>query len=153
MSAQGTGAGRPEQQILRAHIEAERAIDVAATMALVSDRPYWLMHPVLEIRDRSAIEELYVRTLPAPGHAELSEETIRAVEDPEVTTWGERFCIIEYPLAPERYPLHRGLILVLGFDDRAVSSERVYLLDPSTKDTVLGFFGPDFLDLPGVRRL
>ena len=141
------------REVLRGHNAAEHAADVETTMASVSAHPRWLMHPAYEIVGREAVEELYRRTLPQPGHVELGNETIRAVDDPDITSWGTNHCVIEFGRAPERYPLHQGFVLIVAFDGLAISEERLYLLNEEVARRVVDFFGADFATVPGVTRL
>ena len=135
------------------HIRMEHDIDLAHIMDTVADNPVWLIDPVYRIEGRVAVEELYRRTLPAPGHKELSVEALQALLDPDITSWGEDFFIMEYDRFPDRYPKHKGLTLVVQFEGDRVLSERVYLTDPEAKAKVRAFQGPDFAALPGVTLL
>ena len=153
MSPTGSSPESPIRPILRVHVAAEHSADVKSTMATVSDDPHWLIYPAFEIHGRGAIEELYSRILPNPDHILLGEETKRAIEDPDVASWGPDHCLVEYDRQPDRYPLHRGFVLIFETEGDKVSAERVYLLDPAAADGVIKFFGPDFADVPGVNRL
>lgn len=130
---------------LEAHIRGERARDLAALMAPLSDQPRYVI-PGYVLEGRAAVEAMYRQVLPLLG-PELSDEYLRALDDPAVTRWGEDHCVIEYS---DAYPLHRGMVVVVHFDGDRVRSENTYLTSADR------FAGAAALDMPagvpGVTR-
>src|SRR4029078_4546819 len=114
----------PLRSALLRHARAELEMDVDAVMVTVAPDPSWLIHPLWRITGRDAVRETYRRALPSTGHSDLSAETMRAFEDPRVTSWSESMCIVEYSVAPDDYPLHDGLTLTYHFKNDLVVSER-----------------------------
>lgn len=112
---------------LEAHIAAERRGDLDAIMAPLSDHPrYVLQERVLEGRDQ-------VRAMYAAGLDRLTDqnmdEYLRALDDPNVASWGDDHCVLEYS---DDYPLHRNMIVVIHFDaDGKVRSENTYWRGPN----------------------
>lgn len=136
------------KQSLRDHLAGELAGDLDATMAPLSDHPIWLI-PSYRIEGREAVRALYERVLNVMPAA-YTEEILRALDDPNVTHWGESHCVIEYS---DEYPLHRGWVLVVHFDGDRVAGEHGYQTLPDEIARSGGAFGADFDDLPGVTRL
>jgi hypothetical protein len=106
---------------LEAHIAGERARDIKALMAPLAANPSYAV-PGFILRGRPAIEEMYKRVLEVLS-PELSDEYLRALDDPAVTRWGEDHCVIEYN---ETYPLHCGMVVVVHFKDDLIVSENTY---------------------------
>ena len=112
---------------LELHIEGERRHDIDALMAPLSDNPrYVLQDTILEGRD--AIRSMYQQGFHGIT-PENMDEYLRALDDPEVTTWGNSHCVIEYS---DDYPLHKNMIVVVHFDERdKVKSENTYFRGPN----------------------
>jgi hypothetical protein len=140
-------------RVLLRHARAELDVDVDAVMATVAPQPSWLIHPLWRMNGVDAVRETYRRALSSAGHGDLSIETMTALEDPDVTTWGTSFCLVEYSVAPDRYPLHDGMTLSYHFSDDLVVSERVYLSRPELASKVFSFYGADFGTVAGVTAL
>lgn len=134
------------KQSLRDHLAGELARDIDATMAPLSDRPVWLITGY-RLEGREAVRAMYEVTLPLMP-SEYVEEMQRAMEDPNVTRWGESHCVIEYS---DAYPLHRGWMLVVHFDGDRISGEHGYAWLPA--EASAGLFGDEFEAIPGVTRL
>jgi hypothetical protein len=95
---------------LEAHIAGERARDLDALMAPLSDHPRYVV-PGWILDGRVAVREMYRRALPllSPG---LADEYRRAIDDPHVARWGDEHAVLEYSA---EYPLHRGRVVVVHF--------------------------------------
>lgn len=106
---------------LRAHILGERAKDLDALMAPLCDEPSYVI-PGYLLKGRGAIRALYEEVLPHLP-PELLDEYLRALDDPEVTHWGDDHCVIEYT---DDYPYHRNMVVVVHFDGDKVKSENTY---------------------------
>jgi hypothetical protein len=109
------------------HIEAERRQDLDAMIAPLSDRArYVIQDSVFE--GREAIRAMYAAGLDKLTDANMDEYQ-RALDDPSVTSWGERHCVIEYS---DDYPLHRNMVVVVHFDeDDKLVSENTYWRGPN----------------------
>jgi hypothetical protein len=136
------------KQALRDHVAGELAGDLDATMAPVSDSPTWLI-PGYRIEGRDGVRALYEMVLDLVPAAS-TEEILRALDDPNVTRWGDSHCVIEYS---DDYPLHRGWVLVVHFDGDRLAGEHGYQTLPEELARVAVSFGADFEDLAGVTRL
>jgi hypothetical protein len=135
------------KEMLRAHIAGELAGDIDATMAPLSDYPIWVT-PTHRIEGRDAVRALYERVLKV-SIAGLMDEYLRALDDPQVTKWGESHCVIEYS---DEYPLHRGWVSVVHFDGDRVAGEHAYVTLPDQMKRYGEGSGEDFEALPGVTR-
>jgi hypothetical protein len=111
------------------HMQLEHDVKVDQLMDTVSAHPVWWIEPVFRIEGRSALAELYRRVLPESGHKEMAVESMAALDDPEVTKWGDFHFVTEFSAAQGRYPLHKGMALVVHFDGLLLASERVYVTD------------------------
>jgi hypothetical protein len=131
--------------MLLAHFQGERAGDLDATMAPVSVRPTWLF-PNYRLKGQEAVRAFYSKTLAGLPQGWM-DECIRALDDPQVTHWGETHCVIEYS---DAYPMHVGWVMVAHFDDDGIRSENVY---PRPDSGVHPALGSDFDALPGVTRV
>src|SRR5882757_11032064 len=125
----------------RRHAQMEHKLDFHNLMKTVSEHPVFVIYPVYRVEGRDAVDNLYRRILPAPGHSELSLEALRALDDARVTSWGESHYIMEFDRAPERYPLHRGIAVSIHFDRSLVSEVYVYLTDPAAKQKITQSLG------------
>ncbi|MBV9840149.1 MAG: nuclear transport factor 2 family protein [Sphingomonadaceae bacterium] len=109
------------RKALETHIEAERSRDIEAIVASLSDDPYYIV-PGFELRGRAALRAMYQRAMPALT-PENSDETLRALDDPAVTTWGPDHIILEYT---RDYPIHYGMVVIVRFADGRVRSEHTF---------------------------
>lgn len=134
------------RRFLEAHIAGERAGDLDALMAALSAHPRYVV-PGWVLEGHEAVRTLYQRALPLLS-PELSDEYLRALDDPRVARWGEDHIVLEYT---DDYPLHRGMVVVVHFDaDGRVSSENTYFATPE----LLGRYPTDAYDgVPGARRI
>jgi hypothetical protein len=133
---------------LKAHVVGELAGDLTATMAAVSDHPVWLT-PSYRLEGREAVRAMYetvLRVVPAA----YVEEILRALDDPEVTFWGESHCVIEYS---DAYPMHRGWILIVHFDGDRVAGEHAYQTTAAPIAQSSEVPGLALQGVPGVTRL
>ena len=136
------------REMLRAHVAGELAGDLDATMAPLSDHPVWLI-PGYRVEGREAVRAWYELALKVQP-VEYVEEILRALDDAEVTQWGDSHCVIEYS---DEYPLHRGWILVVHFDGDRVAGEHGY---PTTPDQIAPSregLGAALERVPGVTRV
>jgi hypothetical protein len=78
------------------------------------------------------------------------KEILRALDDPEVTFWGETHCVIEYS---DAYPLHRGQILVVHFDGDRVAGEHAYQTAAAPIAQSSKALGVALEGVPGATRL
>lgn len=106
---------------LEAHIRGERARDVDAAMASLSEHPSYVIPGGL-LEGREAIRAMYQNVLPQLPQ-EMFDEYLRALDDPAVTHWGDDHCVIEYDA---RYPYHHGMLVVVHFEGERVRSENTY---------------------------
>ena len=137
---------RAARQVLLAHFRGERDRDLDATMAPLSAHPTWLV-PNYRLEGREAVRALYAKALVAMQEGWM-DESIRALDDPQVTHWGQAHCVMEYS---DAYPMHRGWVMVVHFDDDGrIRSENVY---PRPDHRLPPDLGRDFEALPGVTRL
>ena len=136
------------REMLRAHVTGELAGDLDATMAPLSDHPVWLV-PGYRLEGREAVRAMYEMALKVQPAAYL-EEILRALDDPEVTFWGDAHCVIEYS---DAYPLHRGWILVVHFDGDRVAGEHGYQTAPDQIARSSEGFGSALEGVRGVTRL
>jgi hypothetical protein len=131
---------------LEAHIAGERLQDLDALMAPLSVRPRYVV-PGWELDGREAVREMYRRALPYLSPA-LSDEYLRAIDDPGVSRWGDDHIVIEYTAD---YPLHAGMVVVVHFDESGrLYSENTYYATPALNDR---FPAPTYDDVPGARRI
>ena len=131
---------------LEAHIAGERTQDLDALMAPLSARPRYVV-PGWVLEGRDAVREMYLRALPYLSPA-LSDEYLRAIDDPGVCRWGEAHIVIEYT---RDYPLHDGMVVVVHFDDEErVHSENTYYANPALGER---FAIPSYEGVPGASRL
>ena len=115
-------------------------------MAPLSAQPRYVV-PGWVLEGRVAVRVMYERALPLLSTA-LSDEYLRALDDPKVTRWGEDHLVIEYN---EDYPLHRDMTVIVHFDaDGRVRSENTYFTTPQAlerlKDT-------SYEGVPGASRI
>ena len=96
---------------LEAHIAGERAGDLDALMAALSNHPCYVV-PGWVLDGREAVRSMYERALPLLS-PELSDEYLRALDDPRVARWGSDHIVLEYT---DDYPLHRGMVVVVHID-------------------------------------
>ena len=134
--------------MLRAHVAGELARDLDATMAPLSDNPVWSI-PGYRLEGREAVRAMYEVALKVQPEADV-KEILRALDDPEVTFWGEAHCVIEYS---DAYPLHRGWILVVHFDGDRVAGEHGYQTTPDQIARSSEGLGSALEGVPGVTRL
>ena len=83
----------PREVLLR-HFLAERERDVDTAMATVSAHPSWLL-PNRRVEGRDAVRALYERSMPLLPEGWF-DESIRALDDSQITHWGDAHCVIEY---------------------------------------------------------
>jgi hypothetical protein len=128
------------------HIEGERLRDLDALMAPLSSSPHYVI-PGWVLTGRPAVRAMYERALPLLSPA-LSDEYLRAIEDPQVSRWGSDHLVIEYS---DDYPLHRGMVVVVHFDaDGRIRSENTYF----TSQALLARHGSESYEgIPGATRL
>jgi hypothetical protein len=136
------------REMLRAHVAGELAGDLDATMAPLSDDPVWRI-PGYSLEGREAVRAMYKMALKAQP-AGYVKEILRALDDPEVTFWGETHCVIEYS---DAYPLHRGQILVVHFDGDRVAGEHGYQTTPDQIEWFREGLGAALESVPGVTRV
>ena len=127
---------------LEAHIAGERRRDLDALMAPLSDHPFYVITDYL-LDGREAVRAMYERVLPILND-QLSDEYLRALDDPNVASWGDRHCVLEYT---DDYPLHRNMIVVVHFDGDKVKSENTYF---RTSKMMKAPVDEAFLATPGV---
>lgn len=131
---------------LEAHIAGERRQDLDALMAPLSPHPRYVV-PGWVLDGRAAVREMYRRALSYLS-PELSDEYLRAIDDPTVSRWGNDHIVIEYTKA---YPLHDGMVVVVHFDDAGrVYSENTYYANP---DLARRFPTPSYEGVAGATRL
>lgn len=134
------------RSFLEAHIAGERAGDLDALMTALSAHPRYVV-PGWILDGRAAVRAMYERALPLLSPA-LSDEYLRALDDPRVARWGDDHVVLEYS---DDYPLHRGMVVVVHFDaDGRVRSENTYFATPEllARYEAVGYDG-----IPGARRL
>lgn len=138
-------ATQAQRAALEAHIAGERAGDVDAAMAPLSDNASYVI-PGYVLESHAAIRALYEFVLPKLP-AENFDEYRRALDDPAVARWGEDHCVLEYT---DDYPEHRNMIVVIHFEGDKVKSENTYYRTQSSApfpaDKVLR-------GVPGVRAV
>ena len=110
-----------QRAALEAHIAGERARDVDAAMAPLSDNASYVI-PGFVLESHAAIRAMYEFVLP---HLPLEnfDEYLRALDDPAVARWGEDHCVLEYT---DDYPCHRNMVVVIHFEGDRVKSENTY---------------------------
>jgi hypothetical protein len=131
---------------LEAHIAGERARDLDALMAPLSDQVRYVI-PGWILEGRTAVRAMYERVLSLLTPA-LSDEYLRALDDPHVARWGDDHVVLEYN---DAYPLHRGMVVVVHFDANGrVRSENTYFSTPAllAKHSTASFDG-----LTGATRI
>jgi hypothetical protein len=133
------------RQMLLTHFRGERDQDLGATTAPVSMNATWRF-PNYRLEGREAVQAFYAKTLAGLPEGWM-DECIRALDDPQITLWGPTHCVIEYS---DAYPMHRGWVIVVHFDEDGIRSENVYPRPDSGIDPDLG---EDFDALPEVTRL
>ena len=111
---------------LESHIKGERARDIEALMAPLCTNPRYVI-PGFILEGRAAVRAMYEKHV-ASFSEELSDEYLRALNDPCVTRWGSDHCVIEYS---DEYRLHRGMVVVVHFEDDRVKSENTYFTSAS----------------------
>jgi hypothetical protein len=112
---------------LEAHIAGERNRDLDALMAPLSEQVRYVI-PGWILEGRAAVQAMYERVLSLLTPA-LSEEYLRALDDPRVARWGDDHIVIEYT---DEYPLHCGMVVVVHFDvNGRVRSENTYFATPA----------------------
>ena len=131
--------------VLLRYFLAERDRDVDAAMATVSAHPSWLL-PNRRVEGPDAVRDLYQRSLPLLPEGWF-DENIRALDDSQITHWGDAHCVIEYS---DEYAMHRGWVMVIHFDDDGmIRSENAY---PPPGSSLPTNRGAEFESLPGVVR-
>ena len=131
------------REVLLRHFLAERERDVDTAMATVSAHPSWLL-PNRRVEGRDAVRALYERSMPLLPEGWF-DESIRALDDSQITHWGDAHCVIEYS---DEYAMHRGWVMVIHFDDDGmIRSENAY---PPPGSSLPTNRGADFEGLPGV---
>jgi len=131
---------------LEAHIAGERARDLEALMAPLSDSPRYVV-PGWNLEGRAAVRAMYERALPLLSPA-LSDEYLRAIDDPRVARWGLDHLVLEYGA---EYPLHRGMVVVVHFDDCGrIRSENTYFATP---DLLSRYADESYAGVPGATRI
>jgi hypothetical protein len=131
---------------LEAHIEGERARNLDALMAPLSDSPRYVV-PGWVLEGRAAVREMYERALPLLSPA-LSDEYLRAIDDPRVAQWGDDHLVLEYS---SDYPLHRGMVVVVHFDASGrIRSENTYSATPALLSR---FADESYEGVPGASRI
>ena len=134
------------RRVLEAHIAGERAGDLDARMAALSRHPCYVV-PGWVLDGREAVRAMYERALPLLS-PELSDEYLRALDDPRVARWGSDHIVLEYT---DDYPLHRGMVVVVHFDgDGRVRSENTYFAAP---ELVARLGAVSYDGVPGARRI
>ncbi len=134
------------RRFLEAHIAGERVCDLDALMAALSDYPRYVV-PGWILEGREAVRTMYERALPLLS-PELSDEYLRALDDPRVARWGDDHVVLEYT---DDYPLHRGMVVVVHFAaDGRVRSENTYF---STPELLERFRTASYEGVPGARRI
>lgn len=127
---------------LIAHIEGERRHEIDAIMAPLSAAASYVI-PGYVLEGKPAIRAMYERAMPFLTQENMDEYR-RALDDPAITRWGDRHCVIEYS---NDYPLHRNMVVIVHFDDEdKVLSENTYWRGERPKPRG----GPEFLAIPGV---
>jgi hypothetical protein len=125
---------------LEAHIAGERGKDIEALLAPMAPHPSYVI-PGYLLEGMPAIRRMYENILPHLSE-DLLDEYRRALDDPEVTHWGENHCVLEYT---DRYPLHRNMVVIVHFEGDKVKSENTYFrtLEPPRPpaETVTGVAG------------
>jgi hypothetical protein len=112
---------------LEAHIAGERARDLDALMAPLSDQVRYVI-PGWILEGRTAVRAMYERVLSLLTPA-LSDEYLRALDDLHVARWRDDHVVLEYN---DAYPLHRGMVVVVHFDANGrVRSENTYFATPA----------------------
>lgn len=145
INRRGAMISQAARKNLEAHIQGERQRDVAALMTPLSEHPRYVI-PNYVLEGRAAVEAMYRLTLPILSAA-LSDEYLRALDDPQITRWGDDHCVIEYS---DDYPLHRGMVVVVHFDGDRVKSENTYYTSTKRAGT---FPANAFEGVPGVTRI
>jgi len=103
---------------LAAHIRGERALDLDALLAPLCENPSYVV-PGYVLHGRAAVAEMYRQVMPALS-GELSDEYLRALDDPAVARWDDDHCVPEYS---DAYSLHRGVVVVVRFEGDLLRSE------------------------------
>ncbi|MCK9543812.1 MAG: nuclear transport factor 2 family protein [Novosphingobium sp.] len=106
---------------LEAHIIGERAKDMDAAMAPLSENASYVI-PGYVLQGKVPIRRMYEHVLPGIP-TESFDEYLRALDDPAVASWGANHCVLEYT---DDYPHHRNMIVVVHFDGDKVKSENTY---------------------------
>ena len=127
---------------LEAHIRAERAGDIDAAVASLSDAPHYVIRGYV-LDGTEAIRRMYEFALPNLPR-ENFDEYLRALDDPQVCVWGENHCVLEYT---DDYPNHRNMVVVVHFDGDKVKSENAYCRTPEQPGMPIKEF---FADMEGV---
>lgn len=106
---------------LEAHIAGERAGDIDAALAPLSDDCSYVI-PGYVLHGKGAVRAMYELALPHLPAANF-DEYLRALDDPAVARWGEDHCVLEYT---DDYPHHRNMVVVIHFEGDRVRSENTY---------------------------
>jgi hypothetical protein len=131
---------------LEAHIAGERARDLDALMAPLSKSPRYVV-PGWTLEGRTAVRAMYERALPMLSPA-LSDEYLRAIDDPNVARWGADHLVLEYTAD---YPLHRGMVVVVHFDSTGrIHSENTYFATPQLLNR---YADESYAGVPGATRI
>lgn len=131
------------RESLEAHIAGERAGDVDAALAPMCANPRYVV-PNYILDGHEALRAMYERALPHLPE-ENFDEILRALDDPLVAFYGENHIVLEYT---DDYPLHRGMVVVVHFEDDRLKSENTYYT--STSRMSAAHFDDAFADVPGV---
>jgi hypothetical protein len=135
-------------ELLQTHSSREYARDLDGTMATVGPDPLWEFHPLgLRLTTRDAVREAYrLQFEHLFPHLAGATERTRA--------YGDDFIVAEQVirLDQEGRQSDSCMTALLAFDDRYVTSERVYVSGPLT-DVLERAFDGAFRELPGVVDL
>jgi hypothetical protein len=149
MSNQEIGLRRARRTTWRAHAEAESAGDIDTLMATIASQPRWEVHPLLWWQGTEMVAAVYRFLMPEGERA--VEEVIRATDDPVIARWGESHLLLQFTAAPDRYPCHRGMVLVVQFDGELVQGEYLYVTEPAMIDPLRSTMTRVAAAVPGVH--
>jgi carboxymethylenebutenolidase len=137
------------QQRLQAHLEAEVALDVDATMATMSANPIWECVPLnFRATGADAVRELYNRVIAnyIPRLKNFEELTTSIGENQAVV---EHMFTMEMPDGSTATGHHLAVALM---EDGEMVGERVYF-DSRVEKLFRWALGEDFVSIPGVTPL
>ncbi len=136
------------RKMLVRHIEAERIRDLDGVLATLSATPVYLV-PGYRLEGREALRAMYTGALVRIQDGN-SDEYLNALEDPEVAYWGERHCVLDYS---DKYPLHRGMSVVIIWDGDHIKSEHTFFSIAKTFNAAATMRDAAFRAIPGVIAL